>query len=223
GREFMVRLYERLGANVVPLGFSDEFVPVDTEAIRLEDVVSAELWAKEFDLDAIVSTDGDSDRPLIADEKGAWFRGDVAGIHTARFLKADGVATPVSCNTALELCGEFAHTQRTRIGSPYVIDAMSYLEQQGAGRVVGYEANGGFLQQSRLTVPGGKELPPLPTRDPVIVHLALVLSAREVGIPLSRLNETLPRRVTASGRDQQFATERSAALLETLRAASFED
>ena len=58
--------------------------------------------------DAIFSTDGDSDRPLVADETGKWLRGDVAGILTARYCHAEAVVVPVSCNTAVERCGWFA-------------------------------------------------------------------------------------------------------------------
>ena len=124
GRERMVEIFSGLGAEVTPLGFSDIFIPVDTEAIRQEDVDAARKWAGESDFDAIVSTDGDSDRPLISDEKGKWLRGDIAGILTAAYLEADAVATPVSCNSALEKCCWFKETYRTRIGSPYVIEGM---------------------------------------------------------------------------------------------------
>ncbi|MDI5424987.1 hypothetical protein MJM99_35200, partial [Salmonella enterica subsp. enterica serovar Kentucky] len=37
-------------------------------------------WAKKYQLDAIFSTDGDGDRPLIADEYGNWLRGDILGL-----------------------------------------------------------------------------------------------------------------------------------------------
>lgn len=216
GARLLVRLYEELGATVVPLGFSSTFVPVDTEAIRPEDLKLARGWAREQRLDAIVSTDGDSDRPLVFDEMGSFVRGDLAGILTARYLGADGVATPISCNGALELSGRFPHVLRTKIGSPFVIEGMQALAANGAERIVGYEANGGFLQQSLLTVPGGKPLLPLPTRDAVIVHLALLLDARARGVSLSTLVGALPRRFTASGRDQSFQTEASTMLLDRL-------
>jgi phosphomannomutase len=99
---------------------------------------------------------------------------------------------------------------------------MAELARRGAQRVVGYEANGGFLHASTLHVPGGDELAPLPTRDPVIVHLAVLLLARNLGRPVSELLSTLPRRVTASGRDQSFETTRSQALLQKLREAPAE-
>ena len=79
GRDTMVEVLESLGAYVKPLARSEQFIPVDTEAIRPEDEVLAKKWAIEG-FDAIVSTDGDSDRPLLADDSGEWFRGDVLGI-----------------------------------------------------------------------------------------------------------------------------------------------
>lgn len=216
GRDLLVALYERLGARVLRLGFSDDFIPVDTEAIRPEDLKLASGWAREHRVDAILSTDGDSDRPLVFDETGNFVRGDLAGILTARYLGADGVAAPVSCNGALELSRRFASIRRTKIGSPFVIEGMQALSAEGSARVVGYEANGGFLQHSPLDVPLGGALMPLPTRDAVIVHLSLLLDARARGISLSTLVGTLPRRFTASARDTSFRTADSRALIESL-------
>lgn len=220
GRELLVDLYRDLGADVVQLGFSDTFVPVDTEAIRAEDHELASQWAKQQQFTALVSTDGDSDRPLFSDERGQWLRGDVTGIFTAQFLGADGVALPVSCNTALEKSGWFGKIARTRIGSPFVIAAFAQLAAAGARAVVGYEANGGFFTHSPLSVGRAdgstRELAPLPTRDPVIVHLALLMLAKRHGCAVSALSRLLPARFTASGRDQSFATARSQALLTLL-------
>ncbi len=210
GREIMVEVIGGLGAEVVPLGFSDEFVAVDTEAIRPEDVVSARRWASEHHLDAIISTDGDSDRPLVADESGKWLRGDMAGILCAAYLKADALVTPVSCNSAVEKSGLFKRVLRTRIGSPYVIEGMQRAAQEGAGTVAGYEANGGFLLHSAVES-RGKTLAPLPTRDAVIVHLAVLLLAIERGRSVSQLLANLPQRFTASDRIKNFPTQISKA------------
>lgn len=216
GREVLVELYERLGAEVVRLGFSETFIPVDTEAIRPEDIEKAAAWAKESPLVAIVSTDGDSDRPLISDEQGHWIRGDVAGILVAQYLGVEAVATPVSCNTAVDAVG-FRDVIRTKIGSPFVISGMEAARAAGIAKIAGYEANGGFLTLSDLMVPGGQLLPALPTRDAVVVHLGMLLSARDKGLSLSALVGQLPSRFTASDRDVSFAQARSVALLETLR------
>ncbi len=217
GRDLLVQLYEALGAEIIRLGYSDTFIPVDTEAIRPEDEVLARTWAREQRLTAIVSTDGDSDRPLCSDENGKWFRGDVSGILTARFLGADAVAVPVSCNTALEKSGWVKRAIRTKIGSPYVISGLEELQREGYQSIVGYEANGGFFTQSSFVPNALEPLPPLPTRDPVIVHLSLLCLARQRGCKLSELEALLPSRFTSSGRDQSFSQERSHRLLHTMR------
>ena len=198
-----------LGAEVVRRGHSDRFIPVDTEAVRAEDVALAKDWAATGDFDLLVSTDGDGDRPLVGDEQGSWLRGDVAGILTARFLDAEAVVTPVSSNTALEKSNWFPRVVRTRIGSPYVIEGMQQAMDEGAGRVVGYEANGGFLTMTTTEV-GGRRLDALPTRDAVIVALAVLLLARRHDMRVSQLGTLLPSRFTASDRLQNFPTELSA-------------
>jgi phosphomannomutase len=215
GRELLLEIFEGMGAEVTPLGFSDTFVPVDTEAIREEDVTLALEWSVEYGLDAIFSTDGDSDRPLISNEHGVWLRGDVAGILAAAYLEADSVHTPVSCNTALELTGWFEDVRRTRIGSPYVIASMTEAGEAGRNRIVGYEANGGFLTNSSIPVFGG-ELRALPTRDAVLPVLAVLLLSIQSGKPLSQLVSELPPRYTLSDRIQNFPTEESRRILDGL-------
>ena len=215
GRELLVDLFEGLGATVTPLGFSDRFIPVDTEAIRPEDVVLARDWSAEHGFDAILSTDGDSDRPLISDENGEWLRGDIAGILAATYLGADSVSTPVSCNTALEKSGAIANIRRTRIGSPFVIASMMEASEAGFSRVVGYEANGGFLTNSPLPL-FDKELPALPTRDAVLPVLAILLLSIQEGKPISELVDALPKRYTLSDRIQEFPTTDSLQILSRL-------
>jgi phosphomannomutase len=212
GRDVLVKILAGLGAEITPLGRSEKFIPVDTEAIRPEDVQLALDWAKENKFAAIVSADGDSDRPLISDERGHWLRGDIAGILCAKFLAADSISTPVSCNTAVEKCGWFAEIRRTRIGSPFVVASMLQATAAGAKRVVGYEANGGFLLNSDIEI-DGKKLRALPTRDAVIVILGILLLAKKQNQKISELAASLPARFTASDRLKNFATEKSAAIL----------
>ncbi len=212
GRDLLAALLPSLGAHPTLLGRSDRFVPVDTEAIRPEDTALALEWSGRMKLDAIVSTDGDSDRPLIADQAGRWLRGDVAGILCARFLEADWVCLPVSCNTAVEQCGWFRHVVRTRIGSPYVIEAMIRAQAAGGRRVVGYEANGGFLTQTDIARED-RILPALPTRDALIGILAVLAMARATHRPVGALLEDLPRRYTASNRLKDFPAARSREIL----------
>jgi phosphomannomutase len=207
-REALYAVLTGLGAEVERLGFSETFIPVDTEAIRPEDVVLARDWAAQGRFHALVSADGDGDRPLVGDEHGVWLRGDIAGILCARALGAAAVVTPVSSNTAVERCGWFAEVVRTRIGSPYVIAAMQELTARGIAPVVGYEANGGFLIDSDI-VKDGKRLTALPTRDAAMVVVAILAAAKATGKPVSRLAAELPKRFTDSDRIKAFATDLS--------------
>ncbi len=213
GRDVLIEIFSGLGADVTPLGFSDTFIPVDTEAIRETDVLLAREWSEENGFDAIISTDGDSDRPLISDENGAWLRGDVAGILAAKYLGADSVSTPVSCNTALEKCGWFSDIRRTKIGSPFVVASMIEADFSRCKGVVGYEANGGFLTNSDLPI-SGKALRALPTRDAVLPILSIILLSLKERKSISALQADLPQRFTASDRIQDFPTEESAKIIE---------
>ena len=215
-RDLLVTLLESLGAEVLPLGRSADFVALDTEALRPEDTVLAQRAVAEHHLDALLTTDGDADRPMIADHEGRWWRGDVLGILTAHALGAHTVVTPVSSNTALELSGFFPEILRTRIGSPYVIEAMQAALQEGLKPVCGYEANGGFLLGSPLTR-DGHTLAPLPTRDAILPMLTVLAAAQNRGVPLAALLADLPPRHTASDRLQNFPTALSQRHLDTFR------
>lgn len=217
-RDVLRTLLHAMGAEVVSLGRTDTFVPIDTEAVRPEDVALAREWAQAHRFDAIISTDGDADRPLIGDETGAWLRGDVVGVLCAQILGADVVVTPVSSNTIVEKCGSFQTVTRTRIGSPYVIAGMQTAAQTSPSgtTVVGYEANGGFLLGTDVDV-GQHCLKALPTRDAVLPVLALLVASAQRGVLLSKLAASLPARYTASDRIQEVPAEASRALISSLR------
>lgn len=217
GRDFLADLLRDLGADVVPLGRSDTFVPIDTEVVLPADEAMAAQWAAEHQLNAVVSTDGDGDRPWICDEGGNFLRGDVLGVIAARRLRADCVATPVSSNTALEKCGFFKKVARTKIGSPFVIEAMETLAAEPGLCIAGYEANGGFLTQTAAKL-NGATLSPLPTRDSTLPILLALAVAKESKGPVSGLLNMLPPRRTASGSIKRIATAASAGFIAQLRA-----
>lgn len=208
GRDVTKSVLVQLGAEVVSLGRSDDFVPVDTEAVGVADLAQARNWCKAHQLDAVVSTDGDGDRPLVFDENGEFVRGDLLGLLCARRLGITHLAVPVSCNSAIEQCGAFTQVVRTRIGSPYVIAAMNELTAQGKGPVAGFEANGGFLLGSAV-----HGLAALPTRDALLPMVSLLAEAVTQQTRVSSLVAALPQRFTHSDRLQAFATERSRELL----------
>jgi phosphomannomutase len=211
GRDMLAQLLGQLGAQVISLGRSDQFVPIDTEAVSAADEAMAAQWCAQHHLHAVVSTDGDGDRPWVCDEQGRFVRGDVLGTLTAMWLGVQTVVTPVSSNTALEKSAQFKHTRRTRIGSPYVIEAMQALHAQGHTSVAGFEANGGFLLQ---TVQNG--LQPLPTRDSTLPILAVLAMSQQRQQPLSALPGLLPARYTQSDRIQNLPTAKSLQLIKHL-------
>lgn len=209
GRDLYASLFESLGAEVIRIERSDEFVPIDTEAVGEEDKAKARRWSAEYHLDAIFSTDGDGDRPLVADEKGEWLRGDILGLLCADALDIEAVAIPVSCNTAVTRCGRFTKVELTKIGSPYVIAEFAELGKSFK-RIAGFEANGGFLLGSDIEY-SGKPLTALPTRDAVLPALMLLVAAGKSTI--SSLIVDLPQRFTHSDRIKEFPTTRSQEIL----------
>lgn len=210
-RDSFRRILEALGAQVVSLGRTEVFVPIDTEAVSPEDIARGRAWSAEYGFDAIISTDGDGDRPLISDEQGNWLRGDIVGLVCARYLGVQAVAVPVSCNTAIEKSGYFVPVLRTKIGSPYVIAGMQQLGGESKS-VAGFEANGGFLLGSDISS-NGEALAALPTRDAVLPALAVLAAASRAGFPISGVLKALPERYTASDRLQNFPVETSRCLI----------
>ncbi|WP_288431594.1 phosphomannomutase [uncultured Agrobacterium sp.] len=216
-RDLFVDVLAHYGAEVVALGRSDTFIPVDTEAVSPETLEKLKVWAPEHGLDAIVSADGDGDRPLLADETGTPLRGDLLGLITANFLKAGVVVTPVTSNSGIEAAGEFKVT-RTKVGSPFVIAGMAEALSEGKNGIIGFEANGGFLTATPFTL-HGKTIAPLPTRDcflPILAVLQLKATQRK---KLSEIAAAYHLPVAAADRLQNFAQEKSAALMDHLRSS----
>jgi len=201
GRDHLIEILEGLGAKTRELGRSDTFIPVDTEAVAMDVRAQLRNWADG--VDAIVSMDGDGDRPLLTDATGEVIPGDVLGQITAKLMGAESVVTPVSSNTGVTQLG-FGQVLTTRIGSPFVIAGMEEL----GGKVVGYEANGGFLMGFDGPVP------PLMTRDSVLPIVATLVAAKDDGV--AGLVDQQPNCFTAADRLQEVPTEISQALVARL-------
>jgi len=212
GRDQLVKILERLGANVIPEGRSDVFIPIDSENVTPENQqYFKELAAAHPGTFAIVSTDGDSDRPFMVDETGTFHRGDVLGAVVATWLHADFAAYPIStsdaADTYLDQHGvRYAHT---KIGSPYVISAM----ESAGGRSVSWEVNGGFLTGNDITI-NGQTLKALPTRDAILPIIVAMIAAKEQGKKVSELFAQLPARFTQAGLIDNFPPNASVALVE---------
>jgi phosphomannomutase len=224
GRDLLVGILRSLGAEVLPMERSDAFVPIDTEDIteaRLEELERLASVARETigEIDAVVSTDGDSDRPLVVgiaeDGKVRFYGGDLLGILVSEYLRADAVVVPVSATDAVDLWFEPRRipVKRTRIGSPYVIEGMEeLLARTRHRRVVGFEANGGFLVGSDLER-DSRRLAALPTRDAVLPILAVLHHSVERGRTLPELFSELPPRYGKAGLLDAFPARASRAIL----------
>ncbi len=213
-RDLVIETLRALGAEVVEIDRSDSFVPVDTEAVPGWARERIAGWTAEHRLDALISTDGDGDRPLLADGTGRIVPGDILGQITAGVVGAETVVTPVTSNSGVALRPGAPRVRRTRIGSPFVIAGMA----AAGGRVAGYEANGGFLLGFTADLAGGP-LAPLATRDSLLPILAPLVAAREAG-GLAALVAAEPARHTAADRLQEIAPERSGALVAALSSSA---
>lgn len=215
-RDLLTGLVEALGATAVPLARSETFIPVDTEAVDAETRTMLADWCGEHRLDAVLSTDGDADRPMLADAIGTVVPGDILGVLSARALGAKVVCTPISSNSMVLEMPDFEAVHLTRIGSPFVIAAMQAVREATPGTaVVGFEANGGFLLGFNVQGPAGT-LDTLMTRDAVLPLLVPLMLARAKGATLAQIVAELPARFTASDRLTETPTEKSAALLDRL-------
>jgi phosphomannomutase len=228
GRDILGRILGELGADVVTAGRAETFIPIDTENVtdelldRLEGLMAAAAGGRP--VDAIVSTDGDSDRPLVAavvpepDAHGRHARflpGDLLGIVVAEYLHADAVVVPISANDAVErrMNERGVLLRNTKIGSPYVVAGIDELGRVGThARIVGWEANGGFLIGSAIPCARGV-LGALPTRDSTLPILANLFAAMESRIGLAAVWSRLPARSGRAGLIDNVPVEVSKAIL----------
>lgn len=214
GRDLLVEVLERMNAQVIAAGRSDTFVPIDTENIggpQLAEIqaLADQATAKHGPLDAIVSTDGDSDRPLVvgvdpATAKAHFFGGDLVGMVVAEYLKADAVVVPISCNDAVDRGNLSSVVEaKTRIGSPFVIAGMEEARRKGKNRVCGWEPNGGFLTGSDIER-NGAVLSALLTRDAILPILGVLFAAVESRLSLVDLFARLPKRFSRAALLERF-------------------
>ena len=216
-RDMLADALEYYGASVTALGRSDVFVAVDTEAVAPETAIKLKAWAADHRLGAIISADGDGDRPLVTDERGMPLRGDLLGLLTAEFIGADTAVTPVTSNSGIEAALKSPVT-RTKVGSPFVIAAMNESIAGGAKRVLGFEANGGCLLGSDVEI-NGAVLKALPTRDSFLPILAVLEMAARSRRPLSELAVGYGLPFALSDRLENFSVETGTSLMAHLRAS----
>lgn len=210
-RDLLVTILESLGASTISLGRSDVFIPVDTEAV--DSLAQFKQWIKEYQADCLVSTDGDGDRPLLVDDIGNLVQGDKLGILTCQFLGIDAIALPISCNSGISQISAFSEIVYTKIGSPYVVEALNRLALKHSS-VAGFEANGGFILKSPIF--SSQSLQALATRDSVLPLLACLVTAATKRKKLHNLISDLPGRYTSSVLAKDCPGEKSNRILTSI-------
>lgn len=214
-RDALRSVLEGLGAQVLPFARSKAFIPVDTEAHRPEDILLLREFAAANRVDAIISADGDADRPLLTDATGTVVRGDLLGLLTAEYLGLRTIVTPLTSSSAAEMSGVGRKILRTKVGSPFVIAAMKEAIDQGGTDVIGFEANGGVLQASPVER-DGRVLAALPTRDAMLPIISALALARARGETIAETVRSLGAGHALADRLKEIPSDRSGPLLRQL-------
>jgi phosphomannomutase len=226
GTRLFAEILRRLGANVYEFGASNTFIAIDTEAISAEtlgtisEMVNKIQMPKGANMTAVLSTDGDSDRPLVlglnqADGKRNldFIPGDIAGAFVAKQLGAKAVAIPISANDVVDTYLEGVDILKTKIGSPYVVVGMEALAEKHDGEViVGWEANGGFLVGVPMTHRQGR-LESLPTRDAALPMVEILAAAAEQEKSVTALFDPLRSRAGKADMIDNFPVATSQAMV----------
>ena len=207
GRDLLLEILETLGATCFPFRRSQTFVAVDTEALSHKDSERALQQIEKHQLNCVVSTDGDGDRPLLMDENGEQINGDILGALTAKVLGIETLVTPLSSTSAIEQSKWFDKIIRTKIGSPYVVAAMENELQSGKS-IAGFEANGGFLVACDIALTGGT-LTALPTRDAMLPLISVLCEANASSTALSSMTDRLPKRFMQADRIQNVSASQA--------------
>ncbi|MEO0398393.1 MAG: phosphoglucosamine mutase [Pseudomonadota bacterium] len=146
-----------LGAEVKEIGVAPDGFNINRECgstatNRMREAVL------EYRADIGIALDGDADRCIIADEKGAIVNGDQILALIARFLKnrgqlrGDGVVSTVMSNMGFEdyLKSLDLNVVRTKVGDRYVVEAM-----RANGMNVGGEPSGHVILNDHATTGDG--------------------------------------------------------------------
>ena len=167
-----------LGADVTALGISPNGTNIN-EGCGSTDTALLSRTVVESGADIGLALDGDADRLIVVDEKGAKIDGDqlmaliaISWKHR-EMLKGGGIVATVMSNLGLErfLAAEGMNLLRTQVGDRYVLEAM-----RAKGYNVGGEQSGHLILSDYAT-----------TGDGLVAALQVLASLVETGLPASEL------------------------------------
>jgi len=114
----------------------EKFIPRDTETE--EAVKELQEKIKKEKVDFGMAFDIDGDRVVFVDENGNFIPGDYTGSLIAKYSKSPIIICPINASQVVEKIGK--KVIRTKVGSPYVVEAMKEYRAS-----FGFEANGGGI------------------------------------------------------------------------------
>jgi phosphoglucosamine mutase len=177
-------LFQRLGANVIAINAEPDGrnINLNCGSLHIEGL-QERVKAEKADLG--VAFDGDADRALFVDNKGAFVDGDATMWVLANYLKDRGqlrkntVVATVMSNIGLEIAlqSRGISLERTDVGDKYVLDALLKL-----GTSLGGEQSGHIILPD-LSLAG----------DGIITALCLLRAQQESASSLAELTEGCQR------------------------------
>ena len=136
--DVMPKVLSRLGLEIVEVNASiqREFVSRDTEVEGV--LVDLQSMVIKERADLGIAYDYDGDRVVFVDEKGNFIPGDYSGTLIAKHSPSGVIVTPINTSSVVDSIGK--KIIRTKVGSPFVVQAM---KENNAD--FGFEANGGGI------------------------------------------------------------------------------
>lgn len=151
------------------------FIVLDTESETGEGLKFLTNLVKKEKADLAMAYDVDGDRVVFLDENGQFIPGDYSGALLAKHGDTKLVITPINTSQVAEYLGK--PVLRTKVGSPFVVEAM-----QDHGATFGFEANGGGISQDVMM-----------SRDGGSTMIKILNLMKKESKSLSSLVATLPR------------------------------
>ena len=169
-------VFKKLGIKTLKINTTpkpDKFIARDTET---EEVIKElQKKVKKERADFGLAFDADGDRVVFVDKKGKFIPGDYAGALIAKYSPGPIIITPVNASQVVESIGK--KIVRTKVGSPYVVEAMKKHKA-----TFGFESNGGGISAEIMM-----------TRDAGSVSIKILNLLKQKRKSLEKLTNTLPK------------------------------
>lgn len=173
--EVMSKVLSEIGLPVIAINnnVKGDFIARDTETDGGLKELQNEVLKNKADIG--IAYDFDGDRVVFIDELGNFIPGDYSGSLIAKYSDSSKIVTPINTSQVVDSIGKIII--RTKVGSPYVVQAM-----KESGASFGFEANGGGISEEIMM-----------SRDGGSTTIKLLKIMKKKGKSLSELVNELPK------------------------------